>query len=228
MTTDLSNNNNKTPQNGLLLNSKLLYNLKAVISHYGTHNYGHYICYRKFRGTWWRISDESVYVVTEEEVLSGQGTFMLFYEYDDGFKEVLQDVTDEEEEEKKRRKAPVVKESNENKLNRNNLAGSLNSNENEQGAEADSDPETDADADADADADIDENDVEKEDDDHIESLNSSLVNIHDGTESDHLLDKTIVIMKTIMPLLNSILRKHKYICDRIYYPWSYLFSLSLI
>ena len=32
------------------------------------------------------ISDESVYVVTEEEVLSGQGTFMLFYEYDDGFK----------------------------------------------------------------------------------------------------------------------------------------------
>ena len=50
MTTDLSNNNNKTPQNGLLLNSKLLYNLKAVISHYGTHNYGHYICYRKFRG----------------------------------------------------------------------------------------------------------------------------------------------------------------------------------
>ena len=188
MTTDLSNNNNnKTPQNGLLLNSKLLYNLKAVISHYGTHNYGHYICYRKFRGTWWRISDESVYVVTEEEVLSGQGTFMLFYEYDDGFKEVLQDVTDEEEEEKeKEEKAPVVKESNENKLNRNNLAGSLNSNENEQGAEADSDSETDADADAD----IDENDVEKEeDDDHIESLNSSLVNIHDGTESDHLLDK---------------------------------------
>ena len=79
-----------------------------------------------------------------------------------------------------------MKESNENKLNRNNLAGSLNSNENEQGAEADSDSETDADADAD----IDENDVEKEeDDDHIESLNSSLVNIHDGTESDHLLDK---------------------------------------
>lgn len=191
VTTDLSNNNNKTPQNGLLLNSKLLYNLKAVISHYGTHNYGHYICYRKFRGTWWRISDESVYVVTEEEVLSGQGTFMLFYEYDDGFKEVLQDVTDEEEEEKeKEEKAPVVKESNENELNRNNLAGSLNSNENEQGAEADSDSETDADADADADADIDENDVEKEDDDdHIESLNSSLVNIHDGTESDHLLDK---------------------------------------
>ena len=35
---------------------------------------------------------------------------------------------------KKKEKAPVVKESNENKLNRNNLAGSLNSNENEQGS----------------------------------------------------------------------------------------------
>ena len=31
--------------------------------------------------------------------------------------------------------------------------------------------------------------LEEEDDDYIESLNSSLVNIHDGTESDHLLDK---------------------------------------
>ncbi|KAI5952678.1 UBP1 [Candida jiufengensis] len=79
-------------------NPSLLYNLKAVIIHYGTHNYGHYICYRKLRGTWWRISDESVYVVSEEEVLGGQGTFMLFYEYDDGFKEILQDVTDDEEE----------------------------------------------------------------------------------------------------------------------------------
>ncbi|ODV79230.1 cysteine proteinase [Suhomyces tanzawaensis NRRL Y-17324] len=80
-------------------NPSLLYGLKAVISHYGTHNYGHYICFRKFRGTWWRISDESVYVVNEDEVLSGQGTFMLFYEYDDGHKEVLNDVSDSEEEE---------------------------------------------------------------------------------------------------------------------------------
>lgn len=77
-------------------NQNLLYNLKAVISHYGTHNYGHYICYRKFRGTWWRISDESVYVVSEGEVLNSQGTFMLFYEMDDGVKEDLEDVSDEE------------------------------------------------------------------------------------------------------------------------------------
>ncbi|KAL6453076.1 UBP1 Ubiquitin carboxyl-terminal hydrolase 1 [Candida maltosa Xu316] len=58
------------------------YVLRAVISHYGSHNYGHYICYRKFRDTWWRISDETVNVVSEPEVLSGQGSYMLFYELD--------------------------------------------------------------------------------------------------------------------------------------------------
>ena len=79
-------------------NPALIYNLKAVISHYGTHNYGHYICYRKLRGTWWRISDESVYVVAEHEVLAGQGSFMLFYEYNDGYEEVLQQVSSEDEE----------------------------------------------------------------------------------------------------------------------------------
>lgn len=78
------------------LNDQLVYNLKAVISHYGTHNYGHYICYRRLRGSWWRISDESVYVVKENEVLKSQGTFMLFYEMDDGHKEDLQELSDDE------------------------------------------------------------------------------------------------------------------------------------
>ncbi|GMF04613.1 unnamed protein product [[Candida] boidinii] len=58
----------------------LKYSLKSVISHYGTHNYGHYIAFRKYRGIWWRISDETVRVSEEREVLSSQGTFMLFYE----------------------------------------------------------------------------------------------------------------------------------------------------
>ncbi|CDO94585.1 unnamed protein product [Kluyveromyces dobzhanskii CBS 2104] len=58
------------------------YVLRSVIVHYGTHNYGHYIAFRKFRGCWWRISDESVYIVDEQEVLSTPGVFMLFYEYD--------------------------------------------------------------------------------------------------------------------------------------------------
>lgn len=78
-------------------NENLKYNLKAVISHFGTHNYGHYICYRRLRGTWWRISDESVYVVTENEVLHSQGTFMLFYEMDDKHTEDLKDLSDEED-----------------------------------------------------------------------------------------------------------------------------------
>lgn len=60
----------------------LTYSLRSVIVHYGTHNYGHYIAFRKFRGVWWRISDETVYIVEENEVLSTPGVFMLFYEYD--------------------------------------------------------------------------------------------------------------------------------------------------
>lgn len=60
----------------------LTYVLRAIIVHYGTHNYGHYITFRKYRGSWWRISDEAVYIVDEAEVLSTPGVFMLFYEYD--------------------------------------------------------------------------------------------------------------------------------------------------
>lgn len=71
----------------------LVYRLQAVISHFGTHNYGHYICYRRLRGSWWRISDESVYVVGEAEVLQSQGTFMLFYEWEDGAEEALEDIS---------------------------------------------------------------------------------------------------------------------------------------
>ncbi|CAR25543.1 hypothetical protein ZYGR_0A01070 [Zygosaccharomyces rouxii] len=60
----------------------LTYSLRSVVVHYGTHNYGHYIAFRRYRGYWWRISDETVYIVDETEVLSTPGVFMLFYEYD--------------------------------------------------------------------------------------------------------------------------------------------------
>ncbi|CAG60191.1 uncharacterized protein GVI51_H10483 [Nakaseomyces glabratus] len=73
---------NLAPRYSTVNPSPLTYALRSVIVHYGTHNYGHYIAYRKFRGVWWRISDESVYVVDEAEVLSTPGVFMLFYEYD--------------------------------------------------------------------------------------------------------------------------------------------------
>lgn len=77
----------------------LTYVLRSVIVHYGTHNYGHYIAFRKYRDTWWRISDETVYTVEEAEVLSTPGVFMLFYEYDydEQTGKMREDLTDEEE-----------------------------------------------------------------------------------------------------------------------------------
>lgn len=59
----------------------LIYNLNSVVVHYGSHNFGHYICYRKCRhNLWWKISDHSVTQVDVDQVLDAQGTFMLFYE----------------------------------------------------------------------------------------------------------------------------------------------------
>ena len=88
-----------------------LYRLKAVITHYGRHENGHYIAYRqhppashasdesdkpdkldepdKFEDSqpvgdgklpWWRLSDEDVSSVPDEDVLQQGGVFMLFYE----------------------------------------------------------------------------------------------------------------------------------------------------
>ncbi|KAJ8125202.1 hypothetical protein O1611_g8438 [Lasiodiplodia mahajangana] len=97
-----------------------IYELRAVITHQGRHENGHYVCYRKhhrrvvgangspdgereppldnrgkndqswdihseFKNTgedskWWRLSDETVWEVTEEMVLAQGGVFMLFYD----------------------------------------------------------------------------------------------------------------------------------------------------
>jgi len=96
-----------------------LYRLKAVVTHYGRHENGHYIAYRqhpravratedeaedaedskseaaediedsKFEESqvgdsgklpWWRLSDEDVSTVSDEDVLQQGGVFMLFYE----------------------------------------------------------------------------------------------------------------------------------------------------
>lgn len=86
---------------------QLPYELRAVITHYGHHENGHYICYRKhpykasssetsgFQSDdpeaaeegkavaserWWCLSDDDVSHVTEEDVLRQGGVFMLFYE----------------------------------------------------------------------------------------------------------------------------------------------------
>jgi ubiquitin carboxyl-terminal hydrolase 1 len=78
------------------------YELQAVVTHYGRHENGHYICYRKYPidkfpanvpdavvqadgekvrpQRWFRLSDEDVQMVSEKAVFSQGGVFMLFYE----------------------------------------------------------------------------------------------------------------------------------------------------
>ena len=78
------------------------YQIRAVIQHYGRHENGHYIAFRKFPEPyspspvedsssldggekklverWWRLSDDDVSRVSEKEVLDNSGVFMLFYE----------------------------------------------------------------------------------------------------------------------------------------------------
>lgn len=77
------------------VDSGKMYDLRAVITHYGRHENGHYICYRRSpngsksddnKGVesstpWWRLSDEDVTEVDEDTVLAQGGVFMLFYEH---------------------------------------------------------------------------------------------------------------------------------------------------
>lgn len=64
------------------------YELRAVITHYGRHENGHYVCYKKYpilgtgdeQDRWWRLSDDEVMRVSEENVLGQGGVFMLFYD----------------------------------------------------------------------------------------------------------------------------------------------------
>lgn len=67
------------------------YALKAVVTHYGRHENGHYICYKQHpkrasdddeseKESWWRLSDDDVSPVSDQDVLDQGGVFMLFYE----------------------------------------------------------------------------------------------------------------------------------------------------
>ena len=74
-----------------------IFQLRAVITHYGGHENGHYIAYRRRQtgssrakhiipktdepeDSWFRFSDAVVSPVSEQEVLRQGGVFMLFYE----------------------------------------------------------------------------------------------------------------------------------------------------
>ncbi|KAJ6079088.1 hypothetical protein N7467_008841 [Penicillium canescens] len=78
------------------------YTLRAIVTHHGRHENGHYICYRKYSTLdfpapvpdhvlqaegdeekserWYQLSDGDVTMVSEGHVMSQGGAFMLFYE----------------------------------------------------------------------------------------------------------------------------------------------------
>ena len=77
-----------------------LYELRAVVTHYGRHENGHYVCYKKHpavsddekepvKEQWWRLSDDDVIKTSEENVLGQSGVFMLFFDLVEPAKSVL-------------------------------------------------------------------------------------------------------------------------------------------
>jgi ubiquitin carboxyl-terminal hydrolase 1 len=84
-----------------------LYELRSLVAHYGRHENGHFVCFRKFSTSndgifrsdvpdakadcskqsinreeerWWCLNDETVTPVEEDLVLQQSGAFLLFYE----------------------------------------------------------------------------------------------------------------------------------------------------
>lgn len=91
------------------------YELRAVVTHSGHHENGHYICYRKYPAEsfpgksteddldeedgeeksehWFMLSDANVYPVSESTVLAQGGVFMLFYELVDDIPQSIDTVS---------------------------------------------------------------------------------------------------------------------------------------
>ncbi|KIW90947.1 uncharacterized protein Z519_08730 [Cladophialophora bantiana CBS 173.52] len=57
-----------------------VYELKCVVTHYGSHHDGHYVALGKRDKDWYSFNDERVTRISEEEVLARGNGFMLFYE----------------------------------------------------------------------------------------------------------------------------------------------------
>jgi ubiquitin C-terminal hydrolase len=58
---------------------QMLYRLESLVEHRGNAHGGHYICYRRFGKSWFRISDHTVSHISWKEVRNCQA-YMLFYE----------------------------------------------------------------------------------------------------------------------------------------------------
>ncbi len=70
-----------TMQFGGSASQSMRYNLKSIIVHCGSHQTGHYVCFRLLKTHWIRISDESVHQVSWNAVKSeSSNVHMLFYE----------------------------------------------------------------------------------------------------------------------------------------------------
>lgn len=105
-----------TSEAALSSNSPFQYRLRATVTHFGSHGYGHYVCFRQqpfpiespsnssdtndtdqpqndlpqnATTPWWRFSDDSVREVAEETAVRQDGVFMLFYERIDDEAELL-------------------------------------------------------------------------------------------------------------------------------------------
>lgn len=59
---------------------QMLYRLASIIEHRGNAHGGHYICYRRFGSSWFRISDKNVSPVPWNHVRGACEAYMLFYE----------------------------------------------------------------------------------------------------------------------------------------------------
>lgn len=57
----------------------MLYRLMSIIEHRGNASGGHYICYRRFRNSWYRVNDNTVTEIAWKHVRLCEA-YMLFYE----------------------------------------------------------------------------------------------------------------------------------------------------
>lgn len=65
--------------NFLLENKEYLYELTGFIEHFGTHDFGHYIAYRRFYDKWFYINDANVKLVDKKIAYEVSNPYMLFY-----------------------------------------------------------------------------------------------------------------------------------------------------
>lgn len=65
-------------QEQLVIN-KHIYELTSFIEHFGVHDFGHYIAYRKFYNKWIQINDHKVTIIDIKDALRVANPYILFY-----------------------------------------------------------------------------------------------------------------------------------------------------